>query len=225
MERFFDIFFSVLALLVLSPFLLAIVLLLTLSGEGEVLFKQERMGRAGKKFKLYKFATMKKNSPQMGTGTVTIKDDPRILPLGKFLRKTKINELPQLLNVLLGDMSLIGPRPLTPENFDFYPESSKNAINQVRPGLSGLGSIVFRREEEIMQGANASLDFYAQVIAPYKGALEEWFVRRKGLYVYFAAVFVTCWTVLWPKSTLVQRIFKDLPEPGDDLKRALSDEL
>ena len=102
MERFFDIIFSGLALLALSLSSFLIILILKFSGEGEVFFFQERIGKDGKLFKLYKFATMLKDSPNLGTGTVTIKEDPRVLPtVGKFLRKTKINELPQLLNIFL----------------------------------------------------------------------------------------------------------------------------
>ena len=106
MERFFDIIFSGLALLVLSPFFVIIILILKFSGEGEVFFFQERIGKDGKLFKLYKFATMLKDSPNLGTGTVTIKEDPRVLPVGKFLRKTKINELPQLINILIGKFTI-----------------------------------------------------------------------------------------------------------------------
>ena len=123
MDRFFDILFSGVALLLLFPFFVLLVIVLTLTGEGEVFFLQERIGKGGGKFKLFKFATMLKNSPNIGTGTVTMKDDPRVLPVGTFLRKTKINELPQLLNIFFGDMSFIGPRPLTPQNFRKY---SKN---------------------------------------------------------------------------------------------------
>ena len=107
MQRFFDIFFSGLALLVLSPLLIPIFIFLKLTGEGEVFYLQDRVGRDGNNFKLYKFATMLKNSPNMSTGTVTVKNDPRILPAGKFLRNTKINELPQLLNIFFGESILI----------------------------------------------------------------------------------------------------------------------
>ena len=102
MERFFDILFSLMALLLFSPMLLLISIMLKFTGEGEVFFLQERIGRDGRKFNLYKFVTMLKDSPNIGTGTVTVKDDPRVLPLGKFLRKTKVNELPQLLNIFVG---------------------------------------------------------------------------------------------------------------------------
>ena len=221
MDRFFDILFSVIAMLLLFPVLVPIVILLKLTGEGEVFFLQERIGQGGEKFKLYKFATMLKNSPNIGTGTVTMRGDPRILPVGTFLRKTKINELPQLLNIFFGDMSIIGPRPLTPQTFGAYSESAQGFISQVRPGLSGIGSIIFRDEEEIMDGATASINFYEKVIVPYKGALEEWFVLNKSLYIYFMAILVTAWRVLIPNTKIAWRVFKNLPEPPNELKQAL----
>lgn len=221
MDRFFDILFSGIALVFLSPLLIPVVITLRLTGEGEVFFLQKRVGKDYKKFNLFKFATMLKNSPSMGTGTVTIKSDPRVLPVGRFLRKTKINELPQLLNIFIGDMSVIGPRPLTSETFEAYSNSTKNLIKQVRPGLSGIGSIIFRDEEEIMQGTNASVDFYNNVIAPYKGELERWFVSNKSLYIYFLAIFITAWSVLIPSTKIAWKVFKDLPEPSTELKQAL----
>jgi lipopolysaccharide/colanic/teichoic acid biosynthesis glycosyltransferase len=221
MDRFFDILFSGIALLVLTPLLIPISILLKLTGEGEIFFLQERIGKGGNIFKLIKFATMKKNSPNIGTGTVTMKGDPRVLPVGKFLRKTKINELPQLLNIFIGDMSVIGPRPLTTQTFEAYTNNTQNLIKHVRPGLSGIGSIIFRNEEEIMHGANASVDFYAKVIAPYKGKLEEWFVSNKNLYIYFMAILVTIWTVIMPNTKIAWIVFKDLPEPSSDLKQIL----
>ena len=219
MQRFFDIVFSTAALLVLSPLLVPVALLLRLTGEGEIFFLQERIGRGGRPFKLFKFATMLKNSPS--SGTVTIKNDPRILPAGKFLRKTKINELPQLLNILFGDMSVIGPRPLTRQTFSAYAEEVQHAIESVRPGLSGIGSIVFRGEEDILAGARGSMDFYTSHIAPYKGALEQWYVANQGLRTYFAAIIVTCWVVLRPRSPIAWRAFPDLPEPPAELASSL----
>jgi len=222
MERFFDIIFSFFALIVLSPLLISVVIILRFTGEGEVFFFQKRIGKNGKEFKLFKFATMLKDSPNIGTGTVTMKGDPRVLPFGKILRKTKINELPQLLNIFFGDMSIIGPRPLTTLTFGAYSKNTQNLVKQVRPGLSGIGSIIFRGEEEIMHGAKASVDFYSNVISPYKGALEEWFVSNRSLYIYFVAIFVTAWTVLIPNTKIAWRVFKDLPEPPSELRQALN---
>ena len=222
MERVFDFLFSGLALLVLSPLLVPIVIILKYSGEGEVFFLQDRVGKEGVLFKLFKFATMLKDSPNLGTGTVTMRGDPRVLPVGKFLRKTKINELPQLLNIFFGDMSIIGPRPLTAQTFGSYSHNTQDVIKQVRPGLSGVGSIIFRGEEDIMHGATASVDFYDSVIAPYKGALEEWFVANKGLYIYFMAIFTTVWAVLFSKTQVAWTVFKGLPKPPEELKLALN---
>ena len=222
MERFLDIVFSGLALLLFSPLLVAVVIILKCTGEGEVFFMQERMGRHGAFFKLFKFATMLKDSPNLGTGTVTMRGDPRVLPVGKFLRKTKINELPQLLNIFFGDMSVIGPRPLTVQTFGSYSNITQDIIKKVRPGLSGVGSIIFRGEEDLMHGATASVDFYDNVIAPYKGALEEWFVSNKGLYIYFVAIFITIWAIFFPKTKMAWKVFRGLPEPPEELKLALN---
>ena len=221
MERFFDVLFSCFAILLIFPIFVPLVIILKFTGEGEVLYLQERIGKDGKLFKLFKFATMLKDSPNLGTGTVTVKNDPRVLPIGNFLRKTKINELPQLINILVGDMSVIGPRPLTPETFNSYPDNTKVLIKQVSPGLSGVGSIIFRGEESLMHGKKSSVEFYENVIAPYKGQLEEWFVSNKSLYIYFLAILITLWVVLFPKSRVAWTAFKELPKPPEELKLAL----
>ena len=217
MQRLFDIILSGVALLVLSPLLLPIAILLRLTGEGEVFFLQSRVGKGGKAFQLYKFATMLKDSPNLGTGTVTVKNDSRILPMGQFLRNTKINELPQLLNILNGDMSVIGPRPQTQRCFDAFLPASKKAIIQVRPGLSGIGSIIFRDEENMLHGQTDSVRFYDEVIAPYKGALEEWYVVNQGLWTYFMLIGLTIWVVLFSKSNVVRSVFPSLPRLPDSL--------
>lgn len=222
MIRFLDILFSGLAIVALSPLLAPVMVVLKFTGEGEIFFLQERIGRHGKKFQLFKFATMLKDSPNIGTGSITMKNDPRVLPVGGLLRKTKINELPQLLNILIGDMSVIGPRPLTSQTFEAYPPATQSIIQQVRPGLSGIGSIVFRGEEEIMHGTSASVDFYVGVIAPYKGALEEWYVRNLGIRLYFLAILMTILVVMVPTTRMVWNVFKDLPHPPEDLRRALN---
>lgn len=218
MERFFDFFFSGLALVLLFPLLFPIVIILRYSGEGEIFFSQERIGRNGNSFKLLKFATMLKNSPNLGSGTITVHDDPRVLPVGKFLRKSKINELPQLLNILIGNMSIVGPRPLTQEAFNLYADNTQNIIKQVRPGLSGIGSIFFRDEELLMKGAARPILFYNEVIAPYKGSLEQWFVFNQSLKLYFKVIFITAWLVLFPKTKVVFKLLRQLPEPPEELK-------
>ncbi len=214
MFRFFDLLLSLSALVFLSPLFVPIMLILRLTGEGEVFYLQERIGKGGRTFHLFKFATMLKNSPSIGTGTITIIDDPRILPFGKFLRKTKINELPQLLNVLYGDMSLIGPRPLTEETFSAYPPESKIQIQLVRPGLSGIGSIIFRNEEELLSNSKDAKGLYFKEIAPFKGQLESWFVKNYSLKIYFLLILLTIVVVIFPRTNIVWKIFPSLPIPS-----------
>ena len=217
MQRFFDIVFSGIALVLLSPLLLPLMLILRVSGEGEIFFPQNRVGRGGKPFKLYKFATMLKDSPNMGTGTVTVKNDPRVLPMGGFLRKTKINELPQLINIFKGDMSVIGPRPQTQRCFDAFPESARNDITKVRPGLSGIGSVVFRSEEDMMH-ANADPDrLYDDVIMPYKGKLESWYVRNNSVWNYLLLIALTILVILTRSTRLIFQCYASLPRPPEDL--------
>jgi len=222
MQRIFDIFFSGVALIILSPLLLPLMFLLRVTGEGEIFFPQNRVGREGKYFKLYKFATMLKNSPNVGTGTVTVKNDPRILPMGGFLRNTKINELPQLINIFKGDMSVIGPRPQTQRCFDAFSLSAQNEIKKVRPGLSGIGSIIFRNEEDMMHANNDPDKFYDEIVMPYKGSLEDWYVSNQSVGSYFSLIGLTVWVVLSSNSGLVWAMFKDLPEPPAELKQALN---
>jgi lipopolysaccharide/colanic/teichoic acid biosynthesis glycosyltransferase len=221
-QRALDIFFSAVALVVLSPLLIPVTIILRLTGEGEIFFVQQRVGMGGRMFGLYKFATMLKNSPNLGTGTVTLRDDPRILPFGRLLRKTKINELPQLWNILKGDMSIVGPRPQTRRCFDAFPARAQAAILQVRPGLSGIGSIVFRGEEDLMHGHADPNRFYDEVIAPYKGELEEWYVANQGLRTYILGIVLTVWVVLMPRSVITWVAFKTLPRPPAELAVALN---
>ena len=219
MQRIFDIIFSGIALVILSPLLLPLMFILRVTGEGEIFFPQSRVGSGGKRFKLYKFATMLKDSPNMGTGTITIKNDPRVLPIGRFLRKTKINELPQLINIFIGDMSIIGPRPQTQRCFDAFPLSSQNEIIKVRPGLSGIGSIIFRDEEDMIYANDDPDKFYDEIIMPYKGSLEDWYVTHQNIISYFSLIGLTIWVVLGFSSGLVWKLFKDLPPPPQELDK------
>jgi len=219
MQRFFDIVFSGLALIILSPLLLPLIAILRSTGEGEVFFLQSRVGFGGQHFALYKFATMLKNSPNIGTGTVTLHKDPRILPLGGWLRRTKINELPQLINIFKGNMSVIGPRPQTQRCFDAFPVLSQKEIVKVRPGLSGVGSIIFRNEEEMMHVNNDPDKFYDDVVMPYKGSLEQWYVANQNMGSYFILIWLTVWVVLFSSSSLVWRMLKDIPQPPKELEK------
>lgn len=218
-KRFFDLILSSLAILILTPFLIPVILGLLVSGEHHVFYLQERIGLKNKKFKIYKFATMLKNSPNIGSGLHTTIDDPRILPMGSFLRKTKINELPQLINIFLGTMSIIGPRPLVDKTFEPYSDFVKKNIYKIKPGLSGIGSIIFRNEEVLLTNSKIPLDqYYKKFISPYKGQLELWYQKKISFYTDFMIVFLTIWIVLFPDSNLVYRIFRDLPSKPDFLE-------
>ena len=221
MLRLLDVCFALLALVALTPILIPTILILRFTGEGEVFFRQKRVGLNGEMFGLIKFATMLKNSENMGTGTVTIKNDPRVLPVGAILRKTKVNELPQLLNILGGEMSVIGPRPQDQRCFDAFPSAMHDTITSVSPGLSGIGSIVFRDEEELMDGAVDPDFFYDQVIMPYKAELEAWFVKGRGVVRYFQLILLTALVVVWPAQNLVWAWFRDLPVPPPELAEPL----
>ena len=160
---------------------------------------------------------MLKDSPNIATGTVTVHNDPRVLPFGRWIRKTKLNEVPQLINILLGQMSFIGPRPQTRRCFDAFPESVKNTIVNVRPGLSGIGSIIFRNEEKLMINLEKSAEFYDYVIMPYKGSLEKWYVKKQSLRMYFLLFFLTGLAVIFSIKKLPWKIFSDLPLPPKQL--------
>ncbi len=148
----------------------------------------------------------------MGTGIITLRNDPRVTPMGGFLRKTKINELPQIFNIFLGDISLVGPRPLVDRTYNAYPESIRDVVYNVKPGLTGIGSIVFRDEEELISGSSEDPHaFYERVIAPYKGELELWYQNNASFIVDLEIIFLTAWVIVFPKSELMYRMFRDLP--------------
>ena len=149
-KRLLDITVSLISLIILLPIFIPIIIILKFSSEGEVFYFQERYGINNSKFQIWKFATMLKNSMNMGTGSITLQNDPRVTRIGTFLRKTKINELPQIINILKGDISLVGPRPLVKKTFSAYSEEIQSKIYNVKPGLTGIGSIIFRDEESII---------------------------------------------------------------------------
>ncbi len=215
-KRFFDVLVAGIALTVLTPLLLPVMLALRLTGEGEVFYRQKRIGFQNGTFGILKFATMLKNSPNMGTGSLTVRGDPRVTPLGHGLRATKLNELPQLINVLIGDMSFVGPRPQMQVDFDVYPPVVRERIYEVRPGVTGIGSIVFRDEERLLSRDGVDpREFYGDKIAPYKGALEMWYLDHHSLWLDAQLMVLTVHAVLRPESDLVYRRFPDLPpRPG-----------
>ncbi|MBK8710509.1 MAG: sugar transferase [Niastella sp.] len=210
-KRLLDILLAGLALVILSPLLIIIVLILLLTGEHEVFYLQKRVGYQNKIFYIWKFATMVKNSPNIGTGEITLRNDPRVMPFGKFLRMSKLNEIPQIMNVLLGDMSIVGPRPLMHVSFNLYDAGVKEKIYNSKPGMTGIGSLVFRDEEKILSLASDPKTMY-QKIYPYKGKLEIWYLQHASLWVDIKIIFLTAWTILFPENKLTPRFFKNLPQ-------------
>jgi len=215
--RFFDIVLSGIALLILFPFMLPVMLALKLTGEHDVFYRQTRVGRGGKPFQVLKFATMLRDSPNLPGGLITAPDDPRLLPLGKLLRRTKINELPQILNIFIGDMSIVGYRPFAKAHYDLYTQAVQQQIKTIRPGLTGIGSIIFRNEEEILHRVPDREYFHDKVITPYKGLLECWYVRNRSVRNYFLIIFCTALVVALPGNRLWKRLFNDLPDPPEEL--------
>lgn len=150
----------------------------------------------------------------MGSGSITLKDDPRVTKVGSFLRKTKINELPQIINILKGDISLVGPRPLVTKTFMAYSNDIQSKIYNVKPGITGIGSIIFRDEESIISAAvnEDPHEFYKRVIAPYKGELEIWYQENNSFSLDLKLIFMTAWVILFPSSKLYEQWFNNLPK-------------
>jgi lipopolysaccharide/colanic/teichoic acid biosynthesis glycosyltransferase len=217
--RTFDIFFSFVFLSILFPVLLLICFILRFTGEGEIFFLQPRIGINGKAFVLYKFATMLKNSPNIGTKTLTTFDDSRILPFGKFLRKTKLNEIPQLINILKGDMALVGPRPLTEQSRIFYSKRALDKINKLKPGLTGLGSLFFRQEELMLSNnPRLAMNQYQKKISPIKSELEIWYFNNCNFSLDIKIIFLTILLIFFKNNNLIFKLIPNLPVITSSLK-------
>jgi len=199
-KRFFDLFFALVLLIILSPLFILISFVLTFTAEGEVFYLQERLGYKNSKFKIIKFATMLKNSLNMGTGSITLKNDPRVTTFGKYLRISKINELPQIINIIKGDLSFVGPRPLVEETFNFYSDFIKKKIYDSKPGLTGIGSVYFRNEEKIISNVSRPKIFYKNKIAPVKGQLELWYLKNQTFWTDFKILIATLYVVIFKNS-------------------------
>ncbi|MCC6256868.1 MAG: sugar transferase [Chitinophagaceae bacterium] len=209
-KRAMDITIALVALLILSPLFLLVMVILWISGEHEVFYRQKRIGYRNDPFFIWKFATMVKNSPNMGTGEITLRNDPRVTPVGKFLRKSKINELPQIFNVLNGDMSIVGPRPLMEISFKLYSPQVQESIYQTRPGITGIASIVFRDEEKMLSEAKDARSAYA-AIYPYKAKLEMWYQENISFATDIKIILLTAASILFPAANWVDKTFKNLP--------------
>jgi len=218
-KRLFDLTIAVLSLLLLFAPMILVMIILKFTGEGEIFYLQKRLGYLNNEFKIIKFATMVKNSPNIGTGSLTLRGDPRVLPFGNFLRKSKINELPQIFNVIIGNMSIVGPRPQMKVDFDKFPPKKRNEIYKSKPGITGIGSIIFRDEEKWISNFNGDKhEFYKNKIAPYKTDVELWYYKNQSMFVDVKLVILTAWVIIFPNSDFVERIFKSLPKKPSYLK-------
>lgn len=193
MIRIFDFFFSFLGLILLSPFLLLIALFIKINSSGAVLYKQSRIGLKGAEFSVYKFRTMRLNSDKVGLITVGGRD-PRVTPLGYYLRKYKLDELPQLINVLTGDMSLVGPRPEVKKYVDLYNHEQSKVLS-IRPGITDWASIYYRDENEILGKSTDPEKDYVEKVMPDKLIYNLIYIENYGPVEYFKIIFSTLWHI------------------------------
>lgn len=196
-KRALDIFAALLGLIVLAPFLLPIVVLIKHEGDGPILYRGRRAGYNGKDFDMLKFRTMRETPESYQGPRVTAQDDPRITPLGRWLRDTKLNELPQLWNVLIGEMSLVGPRPEDPEIVAGWDENVRREVLSVRPGITSPASVQYRNEESLLR-AGSVMETYLESILPSKLRLDQLYVRHRSFMLDLDVLFWTA-MVLMPK--------------------------
>ena len=180
LKRAVDILAAGTALVVLSPLFGALALLVALDSPGPILFRQERVGRSGMPFTLLKFRTMR-DTPAVPGGLLTVAGDARVTRIGRWLRRTKLDELPQLVNVIRGDMSIVGPRPEVAKYVAFYPPHLRDVVLSVRPGLTDFASIEFRNEADSLTDAADAERMYIDQILPAKLALNCKYVRERSL--------------------------------------------
>ena len=221
-KRLFDLTFAIIGIILFIPFFIPLSIALLLTGEHYVFYLQERIGYKNKSFNIWKFATMLKASPSLGTGSVTVKNDWRLTPMGKYLRGSKVNEIPQLINIFLGNMSFVGPRPLMKFDFDKLPGDVKPDFYAVKPGLTGIASIVFSDEEGLH--SNPNLDPHKvdrKFIAPYKGELESWYRDNCSLYTDINIVFLTVFVIINPSTNLPYKLFTTLPQKSPEFEKFL----
>lgn len=192
LKRGFDIVFSACALLLLSPLLLAVALWIRLDSPGPVFFRQVRVGRDGREFRIFKFRTMRA-TPESRAPQITVGADPRITRAGAFLRRYKIDEIPQFLNVLAGDMSVVGPRPEVPRYVAMYPPETRRIVLSLRPGITDLASIEYRDESELLAVSDDPESTYVNEVMPAKLAHCERYVRERSFLGDLAIVVRSFW--------------------------------
>jgi lipopolysaccharide/colanic/teichoic acid biosynthesis glycosyltransferase len=190
LKRIFDFLVSLFGLIIFSPLFLIIAILIKLDSEGAVFYRGERIGKDGKPFRIFKFRTMVKNAEELG-GPSTSADDPRLTKIGKFLRKYKLDELPQLINVLKGEMSLVGPRPEVKMYVDMLKPEEKEKILSVKPGMTDLASLWDFHEEEVLKGSEDPEKTYMEKIRPKKIQLQLEYVKNRSFLLDLKIIFKT----------------------------------
>ena len=193
-KRVFDLLFVIPGILILLPLLVLIAILVKIDSKGPILFRQKRVGRYGSLFEVYKFRTMVIDAEKMGL-KITVGHDPRITKIGHFLRKYKLDELPQLFNVLFGEMSLVGPRPEVPDYVSLYPEATRRKILSVRPGITDPASLKYKDENSLLENAKDPNYTYVHEIMPEKLKYYSEYIENQHLWLDFKLIVTTLFRV------------------------------
>jgi lipopolysaccharide/colanic/teichoic acid biosynthesis glycosyltransferase len=202
MKRLFDITVSLVGLVLLLPLFLVVAVGIKLDSSGPVFFRQRRVGRGFRPFFIYKFRTMVQDAPSLGM-SITVGEDPRITRVGRFLRKTKLDELPQLINVLKGEMALVGPRPELPQYVDLF-RTDYEEILQIRPGITDLASLKYYDEATILARSENAEDEYVRHVLPEKVQLAKDYIKQSSIFFDTMLIFKTLLRLVESRDTLVK---------------------
>lgn len=194
MKRIFDVVASGLGLVAVSPIFLILAIWIKLDSKGPVFYKQMRVGRKNRDFQLYKFRSMRTGSDKKGLITVGGRD-PRVTPVGYYIRKYKLDELPQLINVFIGDMSIVGPRPEVRQYVDLYTPEQMQVLS-VRPGITDLASIRYHDENELLEQAEDPEKYYRKVVMPDKLKINREYINKASFWFDIRLIFCTLWTII-----------------------------
>lgn len=207
LKRIFDVIVSFLGIIFFLPLMVVVGIIIKLTSKGPILFKQTRVTKDEKLFEIYKFRTMKKNTE--GNKQITVGEDKRITKIGKILRATKIDELPQLLNVFRGEMSFVGPRPEVPKYIKFYSNEQKKIL-KIRAGITDYASIIFSEESEILGKVNDPEKFYVEEIIPYKIELNKRYLKEIGVISDIKIIIITILKIMGINILKEENKFKEL---------------
>ena len=206
-KRFCDIIFALMGLLVTSPIVLTVIVLKKLAGEQEIFYIKGRVGKGERLFPFIKLSSMTPAKKGEKTSSLTLSNDSRITPLGHFIRKTKIDEFPQFVNIIRGELSFVGPRPMMPKIYKDYSKGVKAELSKIRPGVTGLATVVFRNEAQLLAESEfkCEIEFHKKVISPIKGRLELLYINKQGFVLDFTILLLTFWQLFNPQSLLAYK--------------------